>query len=325
MQHDSHVLDHDHALVEILKYSNRADWLRGRRSFITSTDVAPLAKIGRFGSPLSIFAEKTKEASEADAKDDSEPRMMLGRIFQRDIGVAYSALRLKEEGVAYLIESVPDYTLYVHARNKDHATSLDFLQRRDDGTRRVPLETKMTTAYVDEPYDDWLAQVQWQMYVTGSPTATIAALCGGDDLRWWDIERDDEVIGDLRKIADDFVSQHVMPGVPPASDGSEPSRRAMRKLYAVSDGSEVALEIADLATVTEIMALRERAAEMLKEEAVMVDALKQKMGAAEVAYLPNGGKITWKSFPKAGYTVQPSMQRPFKIDPHPPAEKKRKK
>ncbi len=323
MDANAHVLTHDQHKLRLTEYLDRAEWLRARRKLIVSTDLAGITGMGRFATPLSVYAEKVREDSPEDAIDTAEERMMLGTIFQRSIAEAYQNLRRLREVVAYEIEHVPQFTLFGHATNHRHGTSLDCWQRAM--IEYTPLEVKMTTAFPEQPFDEWLTQVQWQMYVTGSPRATIAALCGGEDLRWWDIERDEDVIGMLRTAADEFLAVHVDPRNPPPSEGKGPSRQAMRKLFLLSEpGVEVTLTAEDYATTVGIQTLNADIAKLEEEKGALEDSLKQKMGEAEVAYLPNGGKITWKSFEKAGYTVKPQMARPFRIWP-PPVEKGRGK
>ena len=331
MQQDAHVLTHDAAKVRTIIYGSRAEWLRARRAFITSTDVAALAGLSKYQSPLSIFQEKKKADSADDETDVGNERMLLGRIFQRDIATAYQVIRERVAEERYEVEHVPEYALFQHASNKRHGTSLDCRQWAYNGELRPSdprllqlLELKMTTAYLEEPFEEWLAQVQWQMYVTGSTRATIAALCGGDAMRWWDIDRDDVVIEALKNSADLFLENCLMRNVPPPSDGSEHSRAAIKQLYPESDGTEVTFDMDDHDRVLQIVELRNRIAALDKEEGTLIDALKLKMGKAQVGYLPNGGKITWKSFPKQGYYVKPQTVRPFKIDPEPPAPKGRK-
>jgi len=319
----AHVIAHDRAGARCVVYESRAAWLHGRRRIITSTDIGAIAGVSKYGTALSVYAEKMLLPSAADDADDSTDEMLLGKIFQKDIARAYQILRMKRESVDYAIDHVGDHTLVFHATRERHGTSMDCWQWPvSDDDDVTPLEVKKVNSFPDDPLEEWLTQVQWQMYCTGTPAATIVALCGGIEIRWWDIPRDEELIGALRVMADEFWKNHVEHGLPPSSDGSFSSSAAMRKLYPVSSpGLEVTLEMTDLDTVVRIQEQAKEIDLLQKAKAANEDMLKAKMGTAEVAYLPNGGKITWKSFDKSGYAVKPMTVRPFRIIAEPPIKK----
>lgn len=75
----------------------------------------------------------------------------------------------------------------------------------ESGTQDVPLVV--------------VAQVQWQLFVTGRPWCDVALLIDGEEYREYHFARDDESIGAMVEQAVHFWETHVLGQVPPALDG----------------------------------------------------------------------------------------------------------
>ena len=73
-----------------------------------------------------------------------------------------------------------------------------------------------------------LAQVQWQMQVSGIPSADIAALLGGSELRILACPYFEELAQELVEMGRAFWFEHVQKDLPPRVDGSESWRRYLR-------------------------------------------------------------------------------------------------
>jgi predicted phage-related endonuclease len=291
-----------------IKYATREEWLAARRHILTSTDVGAIVGVSKWASASSVFASKV-----AGMEGEENEHMVVGRSVQPGIAAAYQTIRmLRNPDEPVDIVNIDGHALFFTDDGR-HGTSLDCLQTI--GTRGIGvLEIKATSGFPEEPYDEWVTQVQWQMYVTGCEYGTIAALCGGTSMRFWDITPDVDLIEPLKVAADAFWAQHVLSGVPPAPDGSDSARRAVRSMFPTSiPGTEVTLTVEDLDAVMEIQAAKEAIDAYRKRADALEDGLKLKMGNAETAYLPNGWKLTWKSSERKGYYVQPAQTRTFRI------------
>lgn len=295
-------------------YESREEWLNARRLVITSTDVGQIVGVSKWGDRLKVYAEKT-----GSAKDEASEQMIIGRHVQAGIASAYAEIREERGNGGVLIEHVPNFALYFHGKRPTHAASMDCWQLMKDGSHVPrPLEIKSTGSYPDEPYDEWITQVQWQIYVTDSHGATICALCGGDDIRYWDIERDDELIAPLAEAADAFIEQFLIPQTPPPPDSPQHSGRALRQIYKQSvEGLEVTMDMHDLDIVLDLNKLKQDKKGIEAEIGARENALMAKMGKAEVAYLPNGQKITWRTAERKGYSVPAGTSRRFVIGKEP--------
>jgi predicted phage-related endonuclease len=293
--------------MSMIDFQDRALWLQARRQVVTATDVGRIVGVSKWGGRLDVYNEKM------GIDPEENDNMVIGRSLQTGIAAAYHVLRSKREPDLQLeIEHAPQWALHMGPLH-GHAASLDCWQRSIERDWH-PLEVKNTSGYPAEPYDEWLTQVQWQMHCTQANRATIVALMGGDEIQWWDVERDEDVIQPLIVAADSFMEQFVRLASPPPPDGPRDAR-AVRRLYAeATPGLEVSLDMADLDVAIQLEATKEqlKALEDLKDACAA--KLQAKMGAAEVAYLPNGMKITWRNQERAGYFVKPSKSRVFRME-----------
>ena len=294
---------------ELVEYAGKPEWLDARRKVVTATDVGRIVGVSKWGGPLEVFGEKM------GMQQDENERMLIGRELQTGIASAYHQLRTKLTGEACDIKHVSPFALQWGPRPR-HAASLDCMQRLGDAPDWHPLEIKSTAAYVVEPYDEWLTQVQWQMYVTETRRATIAALRAGDDIEWWDIERDDSVIQPLVEAADAFLAQNLDRAEPPPPGAHD--WKGVKRLYPDAGlGVEITFGIEELDLATHHLAVKEEIAGLYMRKEQLEAQLMAKMGLAEIAYLPNGTRITWKNQARKSYVVPPTNARVFKIEKAP--------
>lgn len=112
-----------------------------------------------------------------------------------------------------------------------------------DGDGPCWLEVKNRNAYVagqwsDDVPDDVLAQVSWQMAVTGRSHVHVAALIGGNTPRWHRIDRDPQLEAYLTGEAS-RVWGHVQDGTPPPVDPSAALARLLDALHPDRSGERV--------------------------------------------------------------------------------------
>ena len=81
------------------------------------------------------------------------------------------------------------------------------------------------------------------MMVRGYEYIDLAVLVFGKGFYWNCIERNDEMIADMRKAAIEFWNNNVLTMIPPEPDGSESSLRVLKELYPTGmESKEVYLE-----------------------------------------------------------------------------------
>ncbi|MEM9611252.1 MAG: YqaJ viral recombinase family protein, partial [Actinomycetota bacterium] len=170
---------------------HRGDWLEWRRAGIGASDVAGILGISPFASPYSVWASKVHSV---DA-EETEP-MRWGHLLEDAIADEF-AVR-----TGLHVSHAQEW-----AQHPDRSWARCTLDRKvfDDVGGTDPLgelEIKTTSARAWETFGDelpeyYLAQVMWQLFVTGLERAWVATLVGGQRLHIGDpIERDDRVIAD---------------------------------------------------------------------------------------------------------------------------------
>lgn len=137
-------------------------------------------------------------------------------------------------------------------------------------------------------------QVAHQLAVTGKKAADVAVLLGGQFLEIHRIERDEVLIKNLIQLEREFW-HYVETDTPPPADGSESSDLALRCLYPQDAGNTIDFSQDSVlsSTFADLVALRERLAEIEKLESTLKQTLQQAMGSASGAQFETGA-VTWK-------------------------------
>lgn len=253
--------------------NNRDDWLAWRRDGVGASDIGGILGLSPWASPYSVWADKmglTPDGEPSEAMD-------LGSALEDSI----SALFLTRTGLyacgAQTRVTHPDRpwaraTLDGYAGDHPGApitAALGVVEAKTTGDSPDWWEQKIP--------DQYIAQVQWQMYVTGMDRAWIAALHASRGLafRVYEIERDETDIEYIVAAAEAFWVEHVLTGIPPEADGSTATTWALRHIPATA-GAEVELD-AEIAELLE----RHRVLKVdAKATAASLDAVENRIKAA---------------------------------------------
>lgn len=193
--------------------ADRDAWLAARRQGIGSSDVAAILGVSDYATALHVYHDKRGEV----ADQDSEPALW-GRVLEEPVAREWAR---RNRSVIHRVGLVG---------RVDERWKLATLDRRvlecplNRATREsCALEVKCRSAFkasrwrTDVP-DDVLAQVTWQMEVTGYDHIHVAVLIGGNDYRQTVVKRDEQVAGYVLGEVDRFRALHLLPGAPPAAD-----------------------------------------------------------------------------------------------------------
>jgi putative phage-type endonuclease len=102
------------------------------------------------------------------------------------------------------------------------------------------------------------------MMVTGRPACLVAVLIGADDLRTYEVKRDDELIAEIRKREIQFWTEHVQKKVPPPSQTVGDVHKTLFRYggFPVQNDPEIMTALSNLRTVKKT----EKEVETLKKE-----------------------------------------------------------
>lgn len=259
------------------------EWIEARRSGIGASDIAVLAGLTTWSSPYQVYLEKRGEIPPAD----ETAAMARGNLLEEPVAQWWArdtGNRVRRR------HAILEHPTIVDRRG--HHWVRASLDREVVGKPEV-LEVKTTAERWDEPPEHVIAQVQWQLGVTGTARAHIAALTGGLDLVRWEVLPDRDYFLDLVAIGEEAWAG-VVEGRPPAIDGSDATRVALTQARARSViGPE--LVPADPAMVD--LAWQFRAAEEAVKDAeahrdTIANAVRAILGEAPGVVGP-GFRITW--------------------------------
>lgn len=196
--------------------ASRRDWLEGRKVGIGASESAAVLGDTAWGSPLSVWVEKTADG----VREIDSARMLWGRRLEPHIA-AWS-----REDYPHIGRIVPALGL-VQSRQHGHLLATLDYELVDRRGRRGALEIKNIDRnekpkwqtddgelVVPKPYQ---VQVQQQMCVRGFDWAYVQPFFGGNDLpEPILVERDDAYIEEfLVGEVGDFWKFHVVPRIPP--------------------------------------------------------------------------------------------------------------
>lgn len=265
----------------------RAAWLTLRRSYIGGSDVAALAGLSPWGTPMSVWVDKTDDTPIVDDLTDNqrwglllEPALV--QAFTEDTG-----LHVVDQQHVVRHPDHPHHGATLDGRVVDSPNSLDPL-----GT--VQIKTTGDPEW-DEIPDYYQVQVQWEMWCSGAPRAWLAVLHMGRARRFriHEIERDDAAIGHLVRIVDRFWHDHVLTRTPPPVDGADTTSDAIRRAWP-DHTPDTSVEIpADIAAA--YLAAKETADTAAGELARITQQIQVAMGDAETATVDGAPVFTWKT------------------------------
>jgi putative phage-type endonuclease len=201
-------------------------WLAARREGIGGSDVAAIFGLaGRWGSPRHVFEEKHGRPTYREtepAEIGREIETFVARMFTKRSGLKTRMPKgmIANDARPWMRANVDRYVLDAH------------------GEIVAPLELKNRSEYQAEDWEDGvpdgpLLQLHWYLAVGGWDHGYVAALVGGNKLRWFRIERDEEIIAEIVEYCEQWYQRHVVEGFPPAADGLEATTSLLARLWDV--------------------------------------------------------------------------------------------
>lgn len=263
----------------IIKPIDHDAWLAARDKGIGASEVGAILGLSPYETAFSLWLKKTNQVS----REPENEAMLMGHLLEDVVAKRWEM----ETGEKVIKASAADI-IYVHPEH-------DFLRATPDRIvrgRKKLLECKTTVVSIDENElpKHWLAQVVYQMYVTGIHDADLAWLVQGRYFGYAHIPYDEEFANFIVQKVTEFWNECVIGGKEPecisVSDftlkGSDPGTT-------IEADEEAFAQVMSLRTMKQSIAEREEHANN------MADQIKLYMG--EVESLTYEGKVlaTWKT------------------------------
>lgn len=267
--------------------ASEAEWHATRRAGIGGSDVAAILGLDKYRGPRHVYEAKHGRPDFVDSESAE-----IGREIEDFIGYLFS----KKSGIEVV---TPPGTL-VHTEHAWMLANVDRYALDTFGQVAGPLECKNRSEYQLQDWEEGVPdapalQCHWYMAVGGWDHGYVAALVGGNKLRWHRIERDEEMTGWLVDKLGNWFQRHIVEGVPPEADGLEATTELLARLWSVQP--EAVAEI-DLATAKELRArradLKERAKTIAAELRTVENEMRRLTGEAEIAKADGQPAWTWK-------------------------------
>jgi len=295
----------------------REDWLQGRKKGIGGSDIAAICGFSHYRSALYIYLDKTDQKTPEDKENVAAE---VGLELEPYLAKKFKKWMAENEGIEIDLKEMPevlqDDTIDYFLVNLDR-----WFEHPERGNCVVELKT--TTEFKrdlwqgDEVPDEYYAQVQWQLMITGWNWGYLVVLIGNRIVDVKLIPRNEAFIQKLVEMGKSFWENFVVPEIPPAPDGSDSSEAALKTLWPVEEPGTVAeFSAADeemlAKAIEKIDEFSEKKRESEKELKRLKQILKWKMGEFEVGYAAEK-RITYKTVSVAEHFVVANSYRKLNI------------
>lgn len=265
----------------------RKDWLDARRQGIGGSDAPAVLGWGGYHSALDVYADKV---SGVHSDDDDDEQLAWGRLLEGVIADEWA----RRCGVQ--VRKAP--ALVQSTRWPHMVASVDRIEVVDGEDVGI-VECKNRAAWVagdweTAPPADVTAQGLHYAAVYGLRRVSIACLVGGNELRTFQIDPDDEVLEALAAAEADWWEKHVVARVLPDLEPTRDESSALARLFPNAAGS-IELDAAGVALLRERWIAHQNY-NAAKEARSQIDDRVRRMLGDKVEGLIKGKKfVTWSA------------------------------
>lgn len=289
--------------------TERADWLAWRRGGIGGSDIAALLGLSSFSSPWALWAEKVgllpDEPMTQRQRIGLRAEAMLSEEFHDETGLFITGEQ------TWCTDPAVDYR---------RCTVDGFVSETDSPSIDETIGTWQCKTWGTRDWRDGIppairAQCIWEMGVTAMKRCWLTVMFSGFRIEHYEIAMDADAKADLafmNQRADRFWTDCVLPGIPPAVDGSDATQRALNAAYSHVEPGESTTVARDV--VEALSAAKERMRVLKTEIAGYEAEIKASLGSAEIGVGDDGQQlVTWRSVERGEFTVQASTFRQLRI------------
>lgn len=263
----------------------REEWLKLRKGGIGGSDIGAIMGVNPYNSPFNVFIDKTtnyiKDLSDNEA-------VYWGNILEDVVAKEFENRTGKKVAkMNAILQSVETPFAYAN------------IDRRIIG-EEAGLECKTTNAFNADEWKDgeipasYICQCQWYMYVTGFAKWYIACLIGGNKFVWYELRRDDELIGYMVERASEFWNNHVLSGEAPRVDGSPFCTEYLNEKYPNDNGESVMFTSYIIDVLENLVHCKEQKKVIERDIKNLENIIRQYMGEAETGTCEKY-TVTWKT------------------------------
>lgn len=283
------------AFEEVCDADDRPRWLAARRTGIGGSDIASILGANPWKGALAVWADKTGKVEDHEAGEAAlwgskiEPLILehFGQVTGRKVQRAQKLLRSRKW---------PFLLATLDGEQWDAA--------RGDAIGCIEIKvTSLEDRWEDGPPQYVVAQIQQQLAVTDREWTSVAALFNGRTFWHQDFGRDEQMISEIVERGAEFWGRVELEEAPEATAGD---KNTLAALYPkAQEGLVVELGADFVSLDEEIQKLKGAKKEIDLALSAAENKLRQAIGEAAVAKLPNGFQYKYAVESRAGYTTQP--------------------
>ncbi|MFD0209198.1 YqaJ viral recombinase family protein [Streptomyces hirsutus] len=202
----------------------RGVWELERRKGIGGSEVAAILGLDKYRGPRRVYEEKH------GYKQPDNRFMRFGRRMEPVIAAEF-------EDETGLKTAMPPGTL-AHIEHDWARSNVDRFVLDAFGQVVAPLECKNKSEHAARQWEDEeeapenaALQAHWNTAIGGWSHSYVAAVIGGNRLKVWRQERDEELIAELFAFCGDWYQRHIVEGLPPAVDGLKSTTELLARLW----------------------------------------------------------------------------------------------
>lgn len=261
---------------------------RDRTKFIGGSDIAAILGVSPWKTAYDLWEEKVEgyEKASNEARDKVlnrgkklEPVVIEMLQEERDVWVLERNQVHVDPEYPFLCAEI-DFEYVIKQEDDRHYDDVMDPVGNGDVKTVHPFAAK---DWGDEGTDEfpvyYCAQFQHGLMVTGRQICMVAALIGADDLRVYEVKRDEELIAYIRKAAVNFWTNHILAKDPPPIQTSEDAVKMLSRFQGASFPADDELQelLAALKTIKD----KEKALES-NRETMELEIKKRFLAAAEI-------------------------------------------
>lgn len=210
-----------------------------RRLYVGGSDVASIFGVSPWKSAFALYEEKIADEPPSWAiEPETEKRLRRGKRLEPWI----MEMLEDEHGILVLRRN----QRYTDAEYPFMSCEVDFEYTDDSSLCNGEIKTVSPFAageWGDEGTDEiplyYCLQALWGLAITERPKTLIAGMIGADDLRVYFVNRDEELIVEMRRRVVEFWQEHVIKRVPPPPQDLQDTNKILARYGGfVSAGNE---------------------------------------------------------------------------------------
>ena len=284
---------------ELIQTENmdKEEWLQNRRRGIGGSDIGAICGINKYRTTLDVYLDKIGKGKEYEESEAA----YFGTIFEDMVAKEFS------HRTGYKVKK--KNAILVH---KDYPYMLANVDRLIVGKvngEKCGLECKTASEYTKKYWEgeevplSYMLQCQWYMLITGYKKWFIAVLIGGNKFLYKEIDRDEELIQNIKDIAIDFWENNVLKLNPPVLDGSNSANDLLKEQYPEATKTTIKLDNSVLDKIERIEQLSEQIKELEEEKKTHENQIKDMLKDNETGIVGDR-KVVWKNSSRTTFNTK---------------------